>query len=131
MRQAFRRDTIRGALLVVALPLLAFTGPAHAEDWTRQTVRGGEISRSVTGEAGHYDGSTTRSGPNGAVYTSNGQCVSGVVDRCGRSYSAVGPNGATITGRHGTASGPSRLRTARGIEGPDGGRFVSVQRFAR
>ncbi|RUU51290.1 hypothetical protein EOD04_36370, partial [Mesorhizobium sp. M2C.T.Ca.TU.009.01.2.1] len=53
--------------------------PASAEEWTRKTVHGGELSRSVDRDGNTYTGSTTRTGPNGGTYTSNSTCKAGVV----------------------------------------------------
>lgn len=118
-------------ILIATAPLLAMAGPGNAEEWTRSTVHGGQITRSVSGEDGRYSGTTTRTGANGATYTSSGQCASDIVDRCARSYSATGPNGSTVTGKHATAVGPWRVRTARSVTGPEGGRLLTLRRTVR
>lgn len=118
-------------MLMTGAPLLAMADPGNAEEWTRPTVYGGQITRSVTGEDGRYAGTTTRVGPNGSTYTTSGRCVSGVVGRCARSYSATGPNGSIVTGKHATAVGPWRVRTARSVVGPEGGRVLALRRAAR
>ncbi|MGO7212497.1 hypothetical protein ACC817_12455 [Rhizobium ruizarguesonis] len=116
-------------MLIAGAPLLAMAAPGNAEERTRPTVYGGQLTRSVTGENGNYSGTTTRMGANGATYTSSGQCVSGIVDRCARSYSATGPNGSTVTGKHATAVGPWRVRTARSATGPEGRRALTLRRL--
>ncbi|MBP1861643.1 hypothetical protein [Rhizobium herbae] len=118
-------------MLLATAPLLAMAGPGNAEEWTRSTVHGGQITRSVSGEDGRYSGTTTRTGANGATYTSSGRCASSIVDRCARSYSATGPNGSTVTGKHATAVGPWRVRTARSVTGPEGGQLLTLRRSVR
>jgi len=118
-------------MLIAGAPLLAVAASGKAEEWTRSTVHGGQITRSVTGEDGRYSGTTTRVGPNGSTYTSSGQCASGVVGRCARNYSATGPSGSTVTGKRATAVGPWRVRTARSVTGPEGGRIFALRRSAR
>lgn len=118
-------------MLIVTAPLLAIAGPGNAEEWTRSTAHGGQITRTVSGEDGRYSGTTTRTGANGATYTSSGQCASGIVDRCARSYSATGPKGTTVTGKRATAVGPWRVRTASSITGPEGSRLLTLRRIVR
>lgn len=118
-------------MLIATAPLLAIAGPGNAQEWTRLAVHGGQITRSVSGQDGRYSGTTTRTGAHGATYTSSGQCASGIVDRCARSYSAIGPNGSTVTGEHATAVGPWGVRTARSVTGPEGDRLLTLNRSVR
>ena len=118
---------------LAAFGLLVFGGlaPASASDWTRGTVHGGQVTRSVTGDGPVYSGQTTRVGPNGGTYSSASTCLDGVVDRCGRSYTATGPNGQTYSGNRATARGPYRVRSVGTVTGPDGGTVVGVRRSWR
>jgi hypothetical protein len=71
--------------------------PASAEEWTRKTVHGGELSRSVDRDGNIYTGSTTRTGPNGKTFS--GERYSAAGPFRGRSVgSFTGPNGNTVHG---------------------------------
>ncbi|MCV3209376.1 hypothetical protein OHD62_23110 [Mesorhizobium sp. YC-39] len=115
-----------GAMLVISTAI-----PAVAEEWKRPTAHGGEISRSVTGDGGVYTGSTTRTGPNGGTYTSTSKCVAGVVDRCSRSYSGVGPDGQSFSGKRVSARGPFHGRSAGSFTGPNGKTVYGFRRWRR
>ncbi|RCS23024.1 hypothetical protein DUT91_16290 [Phyllobacterium salinisoli] len=114
------------AVLVIAVLLAPF--PAQAEEWTRDTRNGGQITRTITKDGNVYSGKTTRVGPDGGTYTSNSACQAGVVDRCRRSYSASGPNGRTISGNTATARGPYRVRSMGVHTGPRGHVGVGFRR---
>ncbi|TIP13450.1 hypothetical protein [Mesorhizobium sp.] len=119
-------------LLCLAAMLVAATAvPAAAEEWQRPTAHGGEISRSVSRDGGVYTGSTTRTGPNGGTYTSSSKCVTGVVDRCARSYSGTGPDGQSFSGKRVSARGPFRGRSAGSFTGPDGNTAFGFRRWRR
>jgi hypothetical protein len=105
--------------------------PATAAEWSRETAHGGEINRSVTNDGGVYSGSATRTGPNGGSYTSNSKCTGGVVARCARSYSGVGPNGQTFSGKRASAHGPFRVRSAGSFTGRKGNTIVDFRRLRR
>ncbi|TPI29058.1 hypothetical protein FJW08_18320 [Mesorhizobium sp. B3-2-1] len=105
--------------------------PASAEDWTRKTAHGGELSRSVSRDGNIYTGSTTRTGPNGGTYTSGSTCKAGVVDRCSRSYSVTGPNGKTVSGQRYSAAGPFRGRSVGSFTGPNGNTVRGFRRWRR
>lgn len=107
---------------LVALSLAALAGVCHASaaEWSRDTVHGGRITRSITGAGPVYSGQTTRVGPNGGSYSSSAACLNGIVDRCQRSFSATGPNGKTYSGHRVTARGPYQVRSMGTISGPRG-----------
>ena len=114
-----------------ALTFLALTSPATAEEWRRATVHGGELSREVTRDGRLYYGETTRTGPNGGTYSSSATCFDGVVNRCGRSFSATGPEGKTVTGSGYRAAGPFGVRRAGAVTGPNGNTVVGARRYWR
>ena len=114
-----------------AMVVWSAASPASAEEWTRKTVHGGELSRSVGKDGDVYTGSTTRTGPNGGTYTSSSTCTAGVVDRCSRSYSGTGPNGQTFSGKQVSAAGPFRGRSAGNFTGPNGNTVYGFRRWRR
>ncbi|MET3597108.1 putative membrane protein [Mesorhizobium shonense] len=118
-------------LCLGAMAVWSAASPASAEEWTRNTVHGGEISRSVSHDGNVYTGSTTRTGPNGGTYTSNSTCVAGVVDRCSRSYSGAGPNGKTFSGQRYSAAGPFGGRSVGSFTGPNGNTVYGFRRWRR
>ena len=120
------------ALCLAATLAVAVAGPAAAEEWSRQTVNGGEITRSITNEGGGaYSGTTTRTGANGGTYSSSSTCMNGVVARCSRSYSGVGANGRTFSGERASAYGPFRGRSVGSFTGPNGNTVYGFRRFRR
>jgi hypothetical protein len=117
-------------LLLGTVLAVSSAGPVFAEDWTRPTVGGGEISRSVTNDGdGIYSGTTTRTGAHGGTYTSSSTCAAGVVTRCSRSYSGVTGNGKTFSGQRLSAHGPFNTRSVGTFIGPRGNRWVGFRRF--
>jgi len=116
--------------MLVVLGMLATTGtaPVDAAEWSRSTIHGGQMTRSVHGNGVVYSSETTRVGPNGGIYTSTAACLNGIVARCRRSYSAVGPNGQSFSGHRASARGPYRLRSVRSVTGPRGNTAVGVHR---
>ncbi|TIQ37197.1 MAG: hypothetical protein E5X48_07500 [Mesorhizobium sp.] len=114
-----------------AMVVWSAASPASAEEWTRKTTHGGEISRSVSRDGNIYTGSTTRTGPNGGSYTSNSTCVAGVVDRCSTSYSGAGPNGKTFSGQRHSAAGPFGGRSVGSFTGPNGNTVYGFRRWRR
>ncbi|RWA64578.1 hypothetical protein [Mesorhizobium sp.] len=114
-----------------AVVVWSIASPASAEEWTRKTANGGEISRSVTRDGNVYTGSTTRIGPNGGTYTSSSTCKAGVVDRCSRSYSGTGPNGQTFSGQRYSAAGPFGGRSVGRFTGPNGNTVYGFRRWRR
>ncbi|TGP20222.1 MULTISPECIES: hypothetical protein [unclassified Mesorhizobium] len=114
-----------------AMVVWSVASPASAEEWTRKTAHGGEISRSVTRDGNVYTGSTTRTGPNGGTYTSSSTCKAGVVDRCSRSYSGAGPNGQTFSGQRYSAAGPFGGRSVGSFTGPNGNTVYGFRRWRR
>ena len=114
-----------------AMVLWSAASPASAEEWTRKTAHGGEISRSVDRDGNVYTGSTARTGPNGGTYTSSSTCTAGVVDRCSRSYSGTGPNGKTVSGQRYSAAGPFRGRSVGSFTGPNGNTVYGFRRWRR
>jgi hypothetical protein len=107
----------------------SFALPSEAAEWSRETIGGGELSRSATADAGYYSGSTTRTGPNGGSYTSSTSCAGGVVARCKRSYSGVGPDGQSFSGTRVSGHGPYRTRSIGRFTGPNGNTVIGVRRF--
>jgi len=63
---------------LVALALSAPLDGARTAEWTRGTVGGGQVSRSVSGDGPFYTGHTTRVGPNGGTYSSTATCFDGI-----------------------------------------------------
>jgi hypothetical protein len=119
-------------LLLATIATVSTAGPVAADEWTRTTAAGGQISRSVTNDGnGVYSGTTTRTGAKGGSYTSNSSCGAGVVTRCSRSYSGVTANGKTFSGQRQSAHGPFRTRSAGSFTGPGGRRWVGFRRFRR
>jgi hypothetical protein len=119
-------------LSLATLVAISAAGPVAAEEWTRTTPRGGQISRSVTNDGdGVYSGTTTRTGANGGSYTSSSSCGAGVVTRCSRSYSGVTANGKTFSGERLSAHGPYNTRSVGSFTGPGGNRYVGFRRFRR
>ncbi|TGQ12398.1 MULTISPECIES: hypothetical protein [unclassified Mesorhizobium] len=118
-------------LCLGAMVVWSAASPASAEEWTRKTVHGGELSRSVGKDGDVYTGSTTRTGPNGGTYTSGSTCTAGVVDRCSRSYSGTGPNGKTFSGERYSAAGPFRGRSVGSFTGPNGNTVHGFRRWRR
>jgi len=116
---------------LVALALSAPLDGARTAEWTRGTVGGGQVSRSVSGDGPFYTGHTTRVGPNGDTYSSTATCFDGIVDRCRRSYTATGPGGRTYSGERAGARGPFRARSIGRITGPNGGAVVVGRRHWR
>lgn len=111
---------------------ISAAGPVAAEEWTRTTPGGGQISRSVTNDGnGVYSGTTTRTGANGGSYTSSSSCGAGVVTRCSRRYSGVTANGETFSGQRLSASGPYGTRSVGSFTGPDGNRYAGFRRIRR
>lgn len=118
--------------LFATLVAVCAAGPAAAEEWTRTTASGGQISRSVTNDGnGVYSGTTTRTGAKGGSYTSSSSCGAGVVTRCTRSYSGVTANGKTFSGQRLSAHGPFNTRSVGSFTGPDGRHWVGSRRFHR
>jgi hypothetical protein len=119
-------------LSFAALVTISAVVPANAEDWTRTTPRGGQISRSVTNDGnGIYSGTTTRTGVNGGSYTSSSSCGAGVVTRCSRSYSGVTADGKTFSGQRLSAYGPYNSRSVGSFTSPGGNRYVGFRRIRR
>lgn len=119
-------------LSLAALVAISAAGPAAAEEWTRTTASGGQISRSVTNDGnGVYSGTTTRSGAKGGSYTSSSNCGAAVVTRCSRSYSGVTANGKTFSGQRLSAHGPFNTRSVGSFTGPGGRHWVGFRRFHR
>jgi hypothetical protein len=118
-------------LCLGAVLTISAGAPAAASEWSRETAHGGEISRSVTGDGGVYSGSTTRTGPKGGTYSSSSTCAGGVVTRCSRSYSGVGPNGKSFSGTRASAHGPFHTRSAGSFTGPGGNTIFGFRRFRR
>lgn len=119
-------------LSLAALVAVSTAGPAAAEQWTRTTPRGGQISRSVTNDGnGVYSGTTTRTGSNGGSYTSSSSCGAGVVTRCSRSYSGITANGKTFSGQRLSAHGPYNTRSVGSFTGPNGNHYVGFRRIRR
>lgn len=119
-------------LLLGAALAVSAIGPAAADEWTRKTANGGEITRSVTNEGGGlYSGSTTRTGVNGGTYASSSTCANGVVARCSRSYSGVTANGKTFSGQRLSARGPFRTRSVGTFTGPSGNKWYGFRRLRR
>jgi hypothetical protein len=114
-----------------ALILFAAASPASAEQWKRQTVLGGELTREVTRDGSVYSGETTRAGPNGGTYSSNSTCLDGAVNRCKRSFSAIGPNGKSLSSQRYSARGPYRVRSAGSVTGPGGNTYFGVRHHWR
>jgi hypothetical protein len=111
---------------------ISATWPVSAKEWTRKTVHGGEISRTVTNDGnGRYSGSTTRTGANGATYRSGSTCANGVVARCSRSYSGTGPNDKTFSGERLSAHGPFHTRSVGRFTGPNGNKWFGFRRWRR
>ena len=104
-------------LCLGAMVVWSAASPASAEEWTRKTVHGGGLSRSV--------------GRDGNIYTSSSTCKAGVVDRCSRSYSATGPNGKTVSGERYSATGPFRGRSVGSFTGPNGNTVHGFRRWRR
>jgi hypothetical protein len=120
------------AVLTIGLAFVLSAGkPAAATEWTRQTVHGGEISRTVTDGNGMYSGSTTRTGAKGGTYTSHSTCANGVVAGCSRSYSGTGPNGKTFSGKRLSAHGPFHARSVGSFTGPNGHKWFGFRRRRR
>lgn len=118
--------------LLATLVAISASGPVAAEEWTRTTASGGQISRSVTNDGnGVYSGTTTRTGANGSSYASSSNCGAGVVTRCSRSYSGVTANGKTFSGQRLSAHGPYSTRSVGSFTGPNGNRYVGFRRFRR
>ncbi|MBX3581795.1 MAG: hypothetical protein KF810_07875 [Rhizobiaceae bacterium] len=111
--------------------ILLAAAPAAAEQWHRPTAHGGELAREVTRDGRVYSGQTTRTGPNGATYSSSSTCFDGVVNRCRRSFSATGPEGQAWSGERYSARGPYRVRSAGSLTGPNGNTVVGVRRHWR
>jgi len=111
--------------------MVVWSTTASAEDWTRKTVHGGELSGSVSRDGDVYTSSTTRTGPNGGTYTSNSTCTAGIVDRCSRSYSGAGPNGKTFSGERYSAAGPFRGRSMGSFTGPNGNTVHGFRHWRR
>lgn len=119
-------------LLLATLLTVSAAGPVAAEEWTRTTASGGQISRSVTKDGnGVYSGMTTRTGAKGGSYTSSSSCGAGVVTRCTRSYSGVTANGKTFSGQRLSARGPYNTLSVGSFTGPGGNRYVGFRRFRR
>lgn len=119
-------------LSFAALVAISAATPANAEDWTRTTPRGGQISRSVTNDGnGIYSGTTTRTGANGGSYTSSSSCGAGLVTRCSRSYSGVTADGRTFSGQRLSAHGPYNSRSVGSFTGPGGNRYVGFRSIRR
>ena len=119
-------------LLLATILVASTAGSAGAEEWTRTTAAGGQISRSVTNEGnGVYSGTTTRTGAKGGSYTSSSSCGAGIVTRCSRSYSGVTANGKTFSGQRLSAHGPFRTRSVGSFTGPGGRHWVGFRRFRR
>jgi hypothetical protein len=94
-------------------------------------VHGGELTREVTRDGRVYRAETTRTGPDGGIYTSASTCFDGMVDRCRRSNSATGPGGHGVSGQHYAARGPFYTRSTRSVTGPTGNTVVGVRRIWR
>jgi hypothetical protein len=124
---------LSGKTSLAALGLVALIGacPASAKEWSRDTVHGGRITRSITADGRIYSGQTTRVGPNGGSYNSSTTCRNGIVDRCHRTFSATGPNGKTYSGYRATARGPYQVRSVGTITGPRGNVAVGGRRHWR
>ena len=120
--------SVRLSFVAIGFIALAGVTSVSAAEGTRGTVRGGQLTRSFSGEGPVYSGQTTRVGPNGGTYTSNSKCLDGVVDRCRRSYAATGPNGKTYTGERATARGPFGVRSIGAVSGPRGNVAVGAHR---
>lgn len=119
-------------LSLAALVAISAAAPANAEDWTRTTPRGGQVSRSVTNDGnGIYSGTTTRTGVNGGSYTSRSSCGAGVVTRCSRSYSGETADGKNFSGQRLSAHGPYNSRSVGSFTGPGGNRYVGFRRIRR
>jgi hypothetical protein len=119
-------------LLLGTVLAVSSARPVLAEDWTRPTVGGGQINRSVTNDGnGIYSGTTTRTGAHGGTYTSSSTCAAGAVTRCSRSYSGVTGNGKTFSGQRLSAHGPFNTRSIGSFDGPRGNRWVGFRRFRR
>lgn len=110
----------KAMLAATGLFLLIAPLPSTAAEWSRDTLRGGEITRSVTRDGRFYFGETTRVGKNGATYTAQSRCHDGVVDRCRRTYTATGPEGRTRSGSVVTARGVGSVRSFGLHAGPGG-----------
>jgi len=120
------------SLLSLATLVAISAGPAAAEEWTRTTASGGQISRSVTNDGnGVYSGTTTRTSAKGGSYTSSSSCGAGVVTRCSRSYSGVTASGKTFSGQQLSAHGPFNTRSVGSFTGPGGRHWVGFRRFRR
>lgn len=122
------KHALTPALLALGLLAVAGTASANATKWSRETVHGGRITRSISGGGLIYSGQTTRTGPNGGTYTSTATCLNGVVDRCRRGYSATGPAGQAIAGHRASARGPFRVRSAGSFTAPRGNTLIGVHR---
>jgi hypothetical protein len=119
-------------LSLYAAVAAAIASPAAAEEWSRPTLHGGELTRSVTSEGGGvYSGTTTRSGANGGTYSSSTTCANGVVARCSRSYSGVSAAGKSFSGERLSAYGPFRARSVGSFTGPNGNTAYGFRRFRR
>lgn len=117
--------SFRLTLAALTFALVAGASSAQAAEWTRSTVNGGQITRSVTGDGYVASGTTTRTGPNGGSYSSGTTCVNGwTVDRCHRDYSATTANGDTYYGHRTSARGPYQVRTTGVWTGPEGNSVV-------
>lgn len=112
--------SIKTSLFSLSLAGLVAACPASAAEWSRDTIHGGRVTRSITGEGPVYSGQTTRVGPNGGSYSSSATCLNGTIDRCQRSFSATGPHGKTYSGQRATASGPYQVRSIGTLTGPKG-----------
>ena len=123
--------SLKSSVAALGLAVLVGSFPAEAVEWTRDTRGGGEITRNVTRDGAVYEGQTTRVGPNGATYTSRSTCLSGMVDRCRRSYSGIGPGGRVYRGDTATARGPYRTRSIGVHTGPRGRSVLGVRRHWR
>mgnify|MGYP001221504379 CR=1 FL=1 len=119
------------AIFGLAFLTLTAVSPAGAADWTRDTVHGGQLTRSVTADGRIYTGHTTRIGPNGGQYSAVSQCFDRFVDRCRRAFSATGPNGKTYEGGRVIARGPHHLRSIGAVSGPRGNLVVGARRHWR
>ncbi|WP_239367411.1 hypothetical protein [Mesorhizobium retamae] len=115
----------------LAIAILIGPAPAMSAEWMRETRNGGQITRNVTRDGNIYSGQTTRVGPNGATYTSQSTCRDGFVDRCRRSYSAIGPNGRSYSGNTVTARGRHGVRSIGVHTGPRGNVGVGFRRHWR
>jgi hypothetical protein len=123
--------SIRTSLAALSIAALVGAFPASAGEWTRDTVHGGRITRSVARDGLIYSGKTTRVGPNGGTYSSTTSCRNGAIDRCHRSFSATGPNGNTYSGHQATARGRYQVRSVGAITGPRGNIAVGGRRHWR